>query len=82
MTKISTDFIHPPILVRNFDWCACYDGEEERREYGWGVTEQAAVKDLKQNYPRCKNEGGEVGAAGECLLCDAEAGEKCQRKPL
>jgi hypothetical protein len=27
----------------------------------------------------CKNKGGYVGAAGECLVCDAEAGVVCRR---
>lgn len=26
----------------------------------------------------CKDRGAEVGACGECLSCDAEAGEACR----
>lgn len=49
--KIITSNIRPPIPVRNFDWCAYYDGDEERGEYGYGETEQDAVEDLLNLYP-------------------------------
>lgn len=47
---IRTDHVFPPIPLRNTDWCAYYDGCEERCEYGWGPTEAAAIKDLVDNY--------------------------------
>ena len=50
--KIVTWFEYPPIPVRNFDWCACYDGEEENGGYGYGRTEQEAIADLIENDPR------------------------------
>lgn len=31
------------------DWCAYRDGEEERGQYGWGRTEQDAIRDLLMN---------------------------------
>ena len=49
--KIITDYIFPPIPNREFDWVAFYDGEEERREYGYGKTDTEAVTDLTTNYP-------------------------------
>lgn len=30
----------------------------------------------------CKNAGALVGAGGECLKCDAEAGEVCKPRPM
>lgn len=48
--KIITNFIYPPIPIRTNDWCAYYDGEEENGNYGYGETEEAAVKDLIENY--------------------------------
>lgn len=52
MPKIITDFIYPPIPLRQFDWAAWYDGEEENGPYGYGRTEEEAVKELLENYPR------------------------------
>jgi hypothetical protein len=48
--EIKTSNTYPPIPVRQFDWCAWYDGEEEAGPYGWGATEQAAIDDLVENY--------------------------------
>lgn len=41
--KIITTFVHPPIPLRNFDWCATYDGEDEEGNRGWGATDQEAI---------------------------------------
>ncbi len=49
--KIVTRHILPPIPIRSFDWCAHYEGEEERQEYGYGRTEQEAIRDLLDAYP-------------------------------
>ena len=48
--KIVTIFLNPPIPVRDFDWCAYYDGEEENGNYGYGSTEAEAIEDLVNNY--------------------------------
>lgn len=55
--KIVTSFIYPPIPNRNFDWTAVYDdtydGAEDsgnRNHVGYGATEEAAIKDLKENF--------------------------------
>lgn len=47
---VVTSFVYPPIPVRSFDWCAYFDGEEERGEYGWGEDEEAARADLLTNW--------------------------------
>lgn len=47
---IITRNICPPIPVRQFDWCAFYDGEEEAGNYGYGATEQEAIDDFKDNF--------------------------------
>lgn len=48
--KIVTSFVYPPIPVRDFDWCAYYDGEEEAGHYGYGRTEAEAIQDFIENY--------------------------------
>lgn len=48
--EIITSHVFPPIPVRNFDWCAFYDGHEEDGNYGWGETEEVAISDLIANY--------------------------------
>jgi len=48
--KIQVSFQHPSVPVRKFDWVAFYEGEEERREYGYGSTPYMAVLDLINNY--------------------------------
>ena len=56
--KILTEFIFPPIPLRQFDWSATYDDYDgapdsgNRGEIGYGRTEQEAIDDLKENYPR------------------------------
>jgi len=45
---IKTDFVFPPIPVRDHDWCAYIDGQEEDGPYGWGRTEAEAIRDLKE----------------------------------
>lgn len=52
---IKTNHIYPPIPIRQFDWMAWYDGEEETGHNGYGTTEQAAVNDLIVNHPRSGN---------------------------
>ncbi len=45
--KIVTKFVHPPIPVRQFDYCAWIEGhDEEGRPEGWGATELEARIDL------------------------------------
>lgn len=48
MSKIVTVHQYPPIPVRDFDWVAFHDGEEESGHYGWGKTEAEAIKDLQR----------------------------------
>ena len=49
MIKISTEFIYPPIPIRNFDWCAIdentYNGDKTD-PIGFGKTRSEAVQDL------------------------------------
>ena len=47
--RIVTSHVYPPIPVRSYDWCAHYDGEEEAGGYGWGSTEEEAVRDFLEN---------------------------------
>jgi len=38
----------PPIPIRDFDWVAFYEGDEETGPRGYGRTEAQAVADLKE----------------------------------
>lgn len=51
--RIITTHVYPPIPVRQFDWQAHYEGEEdEQMDTGEGPTELAAIVDLIENHPR------------------------------
>ena len=45
---VRTSFEYPPIPLRQFDWCAWHDGEEESNRCGWGRTEAEAIHDLAE----------------------------------
>lgn len=49
MLKIVTSHVCPPIPIRDMDWCAYFEGEEEAGGYGWGRTEAAAIADFCEN---------------------------------
>lgn len=44
--RIVTEYVHPPIPVRDYDWCAWYDGFEEAQR-AWGRTEAEALAALE-----------------------------------
>ena len=44
--KIVTSHDYPPIPIRDFDWCAYREGDEEEGPRGYGRTEAEAVADL------------------------------------
>lgn len=48
--KLITQHVHPPIGTRLFDWCCYPAGDEESSYYGWGMTEQAAIKDWHDTW--------------------------------
>jgi hypothetical protein len=48
MSTIKISCICPPIPMRQFDYQAYYDGQEEFGPYGYGSTEQEAINDLKE----------------------------------
>jgi hypothetical protein len=54
--KIVTSNICPPIPIRDYDWTAHYEGEEEAGNYGYGPTEAAAIKDFKDNCAEVHDE--------------------------
>lgn len=45
---IITNYVHPPIPIRDHDWSAYRDGYEGGDPIGWGVTKEDAIADLKQ----------------------------------
>ena len=47
--KIVTSPTHSPLPVRQHDWCAHFDGEEEAGGYGYGATEAEAVAEFLEN---------------------------------
>lgn len=44
--KVTTEFIFPPIPVREFDWVATFDDYEPGGPVGRGATEAEAIEDL------------------------------------
>lgn len=51
--KIETQFIFPPIPVRNMDWQATFDDydyadDDQSHSIGHGISEAAAIEDLIQ----------------------------------
>jgi hypothetical protein len=46
LEEIRTEYICPPIPIRNFDYTAWIDGEEEDGKHGYGATKQEAIDDL------------------------------------
>lgn len=64
MRKIITRNICPPIPMRQFDWCAYFDGDEESGRCGHGHTEVEAVADLVENCTEDR-EGGLLTAITE-----------------
>ena len=52
-TKIITNYDHPPIPVRSFDWSAVTDDYDGAPDAGWqpvghGATEAEAIADLME----------------------------------
>jgi hypothetical protein len=41
-----TSNIHPPIPLRDYDWCAFRQGYEPGDTIGYGETEEAAINDF------------------------------------
>lgn len=48
--NIRVSHVFPPIPDRRFDWCAYYEGEEEKGNYGEGSTPYMAILDLINNH--------------------------------
>jgi hypothetical protein len=47
MTRlIRTEFVYPPIPMRQFDWRAVFDGYEPGDVMGYGKTREEAIADL------------------------------------
>jgi len=63
--KIVTSHVYPPIPIRQWDWCAFLDGQEEDGPYGWGRTEEEAIAELEQylddESERWRVENGQFG---------------------
>lgn len=50
--KIITKYDPPPIPDRRCDWCAFYEDDLGEGGCGYGETEEEAIADLKEVYPR------------------------------
>jgi hypothetical protein len=78
--KIVTEFVRPPIPLRQFDWSAIdddtYDGEG--CPIGHGATEQEAINDLLAKIEPCRQKTNICDYWGECFRCNAVQGEACQ----
>jgi hypothetical protein len=49
MAQISTEYVYPPIPIRNFDWRAWFTDNDEEGPVGWGATQEQAIADLQEN---------------------------------
>jgi hypothetical protein len=47
---IKTEFVNPPVSLRDYDWRAWFEGEEQRGQYGYGATEKEAIANLLEQY--------------------------------
>lgn len=67
MRKIVTSHTHSPLPIRQLDWCAFYDGEEEAGGYGYGATEAEAIADFIDNCQEDHDErlSGSLGSYGK-----------------
>jgi hypothetical protein len=54
--KIITQFIYPPIPVRDFDWQAVTDNYEAGDPIGHGRTEWSAIRDLEAQLEESTSE--------------------------
>jgi len=43
---VQTEYVHPPIPTRDYDWAAALDGYEPGEPLGQGPTEADAIYDL------------------------------------
>lgn len=46
MNNIKTNYVYPPIPIRNYDWEAFRDDYDEGSIIGHGRTEKEAIDDL------------------------------------
>ncbi len=57
-SEIKTDYLRKPGPLRNFDWSAWWEEDEESEgRIGFGATREQAIGDLVVNFPR-RCEGG------------------------
>jgi len=50
--EIKTDYLRKPGPLRNFDWSAWWEGDEDEGRVGFGATREQAISDLVQNFLR------------------------------
>lgn len=85
--KIVTEFVHPPIPIRQFDWSAIdddtYDGAEDSHcPIGYGATEQAAIDDLlDQMNNGCLTDAEQKAQATRCSCRGSDDYCVCQNVP-
>jgi hypothetical protein len=60
---IRTHWLFPPIPVRIYDWTAVLDSYEPDDPIGYGVTEQDAINDLRQQIEDEEEENFETSSA-------------------
>jgi hypothetical protein len=53
---IRTVYDPPPVPFRDHDWCAFREGREEYGPFGWGTTEEEALRDLSEAYDEIREE--------------------------
>jgi hypothetical protein len=72
---IKTEFVYPPIPIRNMDWSAIDDrhyGGDPSDSIGRGEIEQESIDDLMDQI--CMARGADVDNNNGCRACSAEVG--------
>lgn len=80
---IVTDYVYPPIPVRQFDWCAWLDGQEEEGPRGWGETKEQATDALLDELcaDRCLTSAEQKAQGSRCGCGGADDYCGCQNVP-
>ena len=69
MGRAITEYVRPPIPVRDYDWSAVFENYEPGQPMGWGPTKEAAVADLIEQQEvrddsRLVADAGTTGSTG------------------
>ena len=67
--RVKTNFVNPPIPIRQLDWAAWFDNFGEEGPCGHGKTEQEAIANLMATQG--------MTADGNCIHCNKKPEDVC-----